>query len=86
MFIATLKQLKKQKMDITPENVQKVASKSTFEVKGLFGPTEFPDVVRALDAGMYFASCSPTARVGDGRAVPCSSKTFKVQQKYIDAA
>jgi ABC-type branched-subunit amino acid transport system substrate-binding protein len=41
-FIQVLKKIKKQKLAITPENVQKVASTHTFELKGVKGPIEYP--------------------------------------------
>ena len=41
-FIQVLKKMKKQKMAITPENVQKVASTFTFELEGVKGPIEYP--------------------------------------------
>jgi branched-chain amino acid transport system substrate-binding protein len=86
MFISTLKQLKKQKLEITPENVQKVAAKTTFEVEGLFGPTKYPDAfVRSTPACTAIVSDNGTAWETVEPYV-CSSKTFKVQQKYLDAA
>ena len=86
MFINTLKQLKKSKQDITPENVQKVAAKTSFEVEGLFGPTKFPDsFVRPTPACTAIVSDNGTTWETVEPFV-CSSKTFKVQQKYLDAA
>ena len=41
-FIQVLKKMKKNKMAITPENVQKVASTFTFELKGVKGPIQYP--------------------------------------------
>jgi ABC-type branched-subunit amino acid transport system substrate-binding protein len=41
-FLQVLKKVKKDKMAITPENVQKVASTFTFELKGVKGPIEYP--------------------------------------------
>ena len=66
---------------------RRLAAKSTFEVKGLFGPTKFPDVDRDARHRHARRSCSPTARRGRPSS-PTSAprKTFKVQQKYIDAA
>jgi branched-chain amino acid transport system substrate-binding protein len=44
MFIQVLKKLaKKGKSNITPENVQKVASTITWELPGVAGPTKYPD-------------------------------------------
>ncbi|MEX0665154.1 MAG: ABC transporter substrate-binding protein [Acidimicrobiia bacterium] len=86
MFITTLKQLKKKKIDITPENVQKAASKLTFEVKGLYGPTSFPDsfvrptpscVAIALDNGTAWETVEPYI---------CSSKTYKVKKKFFEGS
>ena len=87
MLISSLKQLKKQGKEITPENVQAVAAKTTFEVKGLFGPTKFPDSQRPADARRARRSCRPTARRWETvEPYVCSSKTFKVQQKFLDTA
>jgi ABC-type branched-subunit amino acid transport system substrate-binding protein len=86
MLISTLKTLKKQGKDITPENVQAQAAKTSFEVKGLFGPTKFPNsFVRPTpactaivsDTGSSWETVEPFF---------CSNRTFKVQQKYLDAA
>ena len=86
MFINTLKQLKKSKQEITPENVQKVAAKTSFEVEGLFGPTKFPDsFVRPTPACTAIVSDNGTAWETVEPFV-CSSKTFKVQQKFLDTA
>jgi hypothetical protein len=86
MFIAALKQVKKQKLDITPENVQKVAAQMTFEVDGLFGPTDFPDsFVRPTPACTAIVLSNGTAW-DTVEPFVCSTKTFKVQKKYLDAA
>ena len=43
MFIQALKTAaKKGKSDITPENVQKAAANQTWQIKGLAGPTTYP--------------------------------------------
>ena len=43
MFIQALKTVaKKGKSNITPENVQKAAAKQTWQIKGLAGPTTYP--------------------------------------------
>jgi len=86
IFIRTLKLLKKKNIDITPENVQKMAAKSTFSVKGLYGPTSYPEsfvrptpscVAIALDNGTAWETVEPYT---------CSSKTFKVQKKFFEGA
>jgi hypothetical protein len=44
MLIQTLKMAAaKGKSGITPENVQKIASTSTFKIDGIYGPTEYPN-------------------------------------------
>jgi ABC-type branched-subunit amino acid transport system substrate-binding protein len=44
MLIQTLKKVAaKGKSNITPEAVQKAASKMTFEIDGVFGPTQYPN-------------------------------------------
>jgi hypothetical protein len=44
MFIQALKKVAaKAKSNITPENVQKVASKMTWQLNGVAGPTKYPD-------------------------------------------
>ena len=86
MLISSLKQLKKQGKEITPENVQAVAAKSTFEVKGLFGPTKFPDSnVRPTPACTAIVQANGTTW-DTVEPYVCSSKTFKVQQKFLDTA
>jgi len=43
MFIQALKPVaKKGKSNVTPENVQKAAASQTWEIKGLVGPTTYP--------------------------------------------
>jgi ABC-type branched-subunit amino acid transport system substrate-binding protein len=86
MLISTLKQLKKQGKDITPEAVQALAAKTQFEVKGLFGPTKFPDAfVRSTPACTAIVKANGTTW-DTVEPYVCSTKTFKVQQKYLDAA
>lgn len=86
IFISTLKQLKKQKKDITPENVQALAAKSTYEVEGLFGPVDFPKAfVRSTPACTAIVQANGTSW-DTVEPYVCSTKTFKVQQKFLDAA
>ena len=80
MFISALKQLaKKGKAYITPENLQKVLSRITWEVKGLGGPRSYPastvttsPLCSALleSDGTTFKTVLPYS---------CSSKTYSVK-------
>ncbi len=80
-FIQVLKKMKKQKMAITPENVQKVASTFTFELKGVKGPIEYPKATV-----MSFPACF-SQFYSDGTkwetVVPfkCSTKTYSPNLK-----
>ena len=73
-------------MDITPENVQKVAVTLTFEIKGLYGPTKYPEsnVISTPSCGAIVLANGTGWDTVEPYA--CSTKTYKVQQKYIDAA
>jgi len=74
--------LKKAGANPTPEKVQAAAAKMTFQVKGLIGPTKYPDshVIPTPQCGALMAS--------DGKAVTvaapyeCSSQTYPVQPKF----
>ena len=84
MFITALKKAaKKGTKNITPENVQKAASTMKWQIKGLVGPTIYPDSTVASKP-----SCSALFEDPDGTAwktlVPytCSSKTFKIDSKF----
>jgi ABC-type branched-subunit amino acid transport system substrate-binding protein len=81
-FIQVLKKVAaKGKSNITPENVQKVASTFTWELPGVAGPTKFPK-----STVMGFPACL-SAMVDDGTAwqtvVPykCSTKTYSPNLK-----
>ena len=79
-FIQVLKKMKQQKMAITPENVQKVASTFTFELKGVKGPIEYPKATV-----MVYPASSATSTATDevGHVVPssCSTKTYSPNLK-----
>jgi ABC-type branched-subunit amino acid transport system substrate-binding protein len=77
MFIQALKTAaKKGKSGITPENVQKAAANQTWEIKGLSGPTTYPQATVSA-----YQACSAEV-ISDGTAwkqvVPysCSKKTY----------
>jgi ABC-type branched-subunit amino acid transport system substrate-binding protein len=81
-FVQVLKKVAaKGKSNITPENVQKVASTFTWDLPGVAGPTKFPQ-----STVMGFPACL-SAMVDDGTAwqtvVPykCSSKTYSPNLK-----
>jgi ABC-type branched-subunit amino acid transport system substrate-binding protein len=82
MLIKAIQATQKAKKPITPENVQASAAKMTFEVKGLYGPTKYPDstvkptpsctaIVQAT--GTAFETVEPYA---------CSTKSYVVGPKY----
>jgi ABC-type branched-subunit amino acid transport system substrate-binding protein len=82
MFIQALKKVAaKGKSNITPENVQKVASTMTWEWKGVMGPLEYPK-----STVMQFPACY-SQMVSNGTAwetvVPyeCSRRTFSPDTK-----
>ena len=70
-FITALKTVaKKGKSNITPENVQKVAAKQTWQIKGLTGPVSYPNstvvpnpyctaLVKAADDGSSWSQAFP---------------------------
>ena len=74
--------LKKAGANPTPEKVQAAAAKMTFQIKGLIGPTKYPDshVIPTPSCGALVAS--------DGKAVTvaapyaCTSQTYPVQPKF----
>jgi ABC-type branched-subunit amino acid transport system substrate-binding protein len=79
MLIQAIKATQKAGKAITPENVQATAAKTTFGIKGLFGPTKYPaSTVKPTPActalvqsnGTTWETVEPYA---------CSSKTFKVK-------
>ena len=80
-FLQVLKKVKKNKMAITPENVQKVASTFTFELKGVKGPIEYPKATV-----MVYPACFSNF-YSNGTAwetvVPftCSTKTYSPNLK-----
>jgi ABC-type branched-subunit amino acid transport system substrate-binding protein len=80
-FIQVLEKVKKNKMAITPENVQKVASTFTFELKGVKGPIQYPKATV-----MVYPACFSNFK-SDGTkwqtVVPysCSTKTYSPNLK-----
>jgi ABC-type branched-subunit amino acid transport system substrate-binding protein len=79
MLIQAIKATQKAGKPITPENVQATAAKTTFGIKGLFGPTKYPaSTVKPTPAcnalvqsnGTTWETVEPYA---------CSSKSFKVK-------
>jgi ABC-type branched-subunit amino acid transport system substrate-binding protein len=78
MFVKAVKQVGKSKL--TPEAVQKVLSKQTWEITGLGGPTTYPTATVAP-----FPNCNSILSDADGTAwtistpYACSSKKFKVK-------
>lgn len=80
MFIQALKTVaKKGKSNITPENVQKAAAKQTWKIKGLAGPTTYPQSTVSP-----YPTCTALT-VSDGTTwktvepFACSKKQFKVK-------
>jgi ABC-type branched-subunit amino acid transport system substrate-binding protein len=80
MFIQALKTVaKKGKSNITPENVQKAAAKQTWQIKGLAGPTTYPQSTVSP-----FPTCTALT-VSDGTTwktvepFACSKKQYKVK-------
>lgn len=82
MFIQALKKVAKQgKSAITPENVQKVAARQTWEIKGLAGPTSYPkSTVFSYPSCMSMFESNGTEWT---TAVPyrCSTKTYSPNTK-----
>lgn len=80
-FLQVLKKVKKNNMAITPENVQKVASTFTFELKGVKGPIQYPKATV-----MVFPACFSNFYSNGTKwetAVPysCSTKTYSPNLK-----
>jgi hypothetical protein len=79
MFIAALK---KAGSNPTPEKVQAAASKMTYQVKGLIGPTKYPDshVVPTPSCGALVLSDGTNFSVVEPYG--CSTKTYPVLKKF----
>jgi len=80
MFIQALKTVaKKGKSNITPENVQKAAMNQTWEIKGVAGPTTYPNATI-----ISYPSCSAEV-LSDGTTwktvtpYACSTKQYPVK-------
>ena len=80
MFIKALKKVAKGGKDkITPENVQKAAMNQTWQLKGVAGPTVYPQSTVSS-----YQSCSAEV-LSDGTAwkqvlpYTCSKKQYKVK-------
>jgi ABC-type branched-subunit amino acid transport system substrate-binding protein len=76
--------LKKAGSSPTPEKVQAAASKMTFQIKGLIGPTKYPasTVIPTPSCGALMSSDGTQFAVVSPFA--CSTKTYPVQSKYKD--
>jgi hypothetical protein len=81
MFIQALKTVsKKGKSAITPENIQKTASRQTWSIEGLAGPTAYPNATL-----VSYPACTALV-LSDGTAwkttVPysCSKKQYKISK------
>ena len=80
MFIQALKTVaKKGKSNITPANVQKAAARQTWQIKGLAGPTTYPQstvspyptcTALAMSDGTTWSTVEPFA---------CSKKQYPVK-------
>jgi hypothetical protein len=74
--------LKKAGSNPTPESVQKAASTMTFEIKGLAGPTKYPDshVIPTPSCGAIVLSDGTANSVIEPYG--CSTKTYPVLKKF----
>jgi branched-chain amino acid transport system substrate-binding protein len=74
--------LKKAGANPTPEKVQAAASTMTFQVKGLIGPTKYPDshVIPTPSCGALVASDGKVVSVAAPYA--CTTQTYPVQSKF----
>ena len=77
-----IKALKKAGSNRTPESVQKAASTMTFEIKGLAGPTKYPDshVIPTPSCGAIVLSDGTANSVVEPYA--CTTKTYPVLKKF----
>ena len=80
-FIQVLKKMKKQKMAITPENVQKVASTFTFELKGVKGPIEYPKATVMSYPACFSQFYSDGTKWETVVPYTCSTKTYSPNLK-----
>jgi hypothetical protein len=74
--------LKKAGSNPTPESVQKAAATMTFEIKGLAGPTKYPDshVIPTPSCGAIVLSDGTANSVIEPYG--CSNKTYPVLKKF----
>ena len=77
MFIQALKKAAKRgKSGITPQNIQKIASKMTWQLKGLTGPTVYPTATNREEpycTGLFKSDGTQWVTVAP---YSCSSKTY----------
>jgi ABC-type branched-subunit amino acid transport system substrate-binding protein len=74
--------LKKAGSNPTPEKVQAAASKMTYQVKGLVGPTKYPDshVIPTPSCGALVVSDGKAFSVAE--PYTCSTQTYPVLKKF----
>jgi Periplasmic binding protein len=85
MFITAIKTVIKKSgvKGITPESVQKVLATQTWQIKGLVGPTKYPDsTVVPTPYCEELITSSGTAPWTVIEPYACSSKKFKVDPKF----
>ena len=82
MFIQALKQVaKKGKSNITPENIQKVASTITWKLDGLMGPVQYPKATVMTYPACFSDSLSDGTVWNTVIQLSCSTKTFAPPSK-----
>jgi hypothetical protein len=78
MFIQALKTAAKSgKSAITPANIQKIAAKQTWQLKGLTGPVVFPVATNAQEPYCTSLFESDGTTWNTVEPYSCSTKTFK---------
>jgi hypothetical protein len=80
-FIQVLKKVKKNKMEITPENVQKVAPTFTFELKGVKGPIQYPRATVMTYPACFSNFYSDGTKWDTVVPYTCSTKTYSPNLK-----
>ena len=80
-FIQVLKKMKQQKLAITPENVQKVASTFTFELKGVKGPIQYPKATVMVFPACFSQFYSDGTKWSTVVPYSCSTKTYSPNLK-----
>jgi hypothetical protein len=82
MFIQAVKQVQKSGKSITPEAVQQVLAKQTWQIKGLVGPTKYPaSTVVSSPACNELISSNGTAW-DVVKPYTCSSKQIPIDPKF----